>query len=175
MSYLRITESERAAIIATRNPYGDRTKEQKSAQVAAFRAVKARLGLDPDRKIKIEIDAPGNPNYLVVIDSATGRPIIDPSAAPAARALEPKAAWPYPTGSSDLPPTVKVDEPVKAAPKQGAVPPGSGALLKVASITIEDALELLRAEGDMCTSFAATTSVVDGSVSIKDGRLFFVL
>lgn len=166
--YLRITESERAAIIATRNPYGERTKEQKSAQVAAFRAIKRRLGLDDDRKIKIEIDAPGNPDYLVVKDSLTGRSIPDPSATRPA----PMAAYQPPA-----PPSVKVDEPVKYMPKHGATPqaPATGPALKVASITVEDALELLRAEGDMCTSYVTTTAAVEGSVSVKDGRLYFVL
>ena len=168
MSHVRITEAERASIIATRPRTGsERSEAQRDANRRIFAAIKSRYGVPSNHKVKVEIDAPGNPDYLVLKNKETGAPYTDLAARVARPA--PVQAYPFDEAVSPRKPvTVKVPDYPQAqtAPRMPA--------LKVHSINLEDALQLLRAEGDMCDSFATTTASVDGSISIKDGRLYFL-
>lgn len=198
MSVVRLTEQERSAILATRPAYGgERTKSQKDANIRIFKSIKDKYGIPSNKMLKVEIDKSSNPDYLVLKDKETGRPFEDiygrsPKPVPAFAApaverktLSPAAAWPYPSepGSQHYD-EMTLDK--KAGPKldvvapqarvgAGYMPRASGPELKVASISLDDARDLLRAEGDMCTSYAASTDVAQGNVYVKDGRLFFVI
>lgn len=202
MSVVRLTEQERSAILATRPAYGgERTKSQKDANIRIFKSIKDKYGIPSNKMLKVEIDKSSNPDYLVLKDKETGRPFEDiygrspkPVPAFAAPAELPKAArpspaseWPFPDSPGAQHSTIyekmaatdkiKLDVVAPQSGRMGAgyTPRASGPELKVGSISLDDARDLLRAEGDMCTSFATSTDVPQGNVYVKDGRLFFVI
>lgn len=172
MSAIKITPDERQAILDTRPRYGGtRSRDEKAANAEVFRRIKAKYGIPSNRKLKVEIDAVYNPDFCVLKDKETGETLTQvgarasaPVRTAAPKSLEPQAQWPYPTGSDKL-------DPVVAGPVPSAAPIGE---FKVASINLQDALELLRAEGDMCDSHAKSTKQMTGNLMIEGGRLYFV-
>lgn len=197
MSVIRITEQERSAIVATRPRYGgERNEREREANRQVFKQIKAKYGIPSNKKIAIEIDATGNPHYLVLKDKETGRPFEDlnarrgvpvtivdtydtayppyvsPPAKPAQGYADPRVV---PARASDA----HLDMVAKPTHLLGAVAAGAredaGPTLKLGSISLEDAVDLLRVEGDMCTSFATSSAVAKANVFVENGRLYFVM
>lgn len=196
MSVIRITEQERSAIVETRPRYGgERNEREREANRQVFKQIKAKYGIPSNKKIAIEIDATSNPHYLVLKDKETGRPFEDLNArrgVPVEPAARPVEDWPYATPAAK-PAQGYADPrvmPARASDAQlgqvakpshllGAVAAGAreaaGPTLKLGSISLEDAVDLLRVEGDMCTSFATSSAVAKANVFVENGRLYFVM
>lgn len=195
-----ITEAQAQALRDARSIYSE--KDRKRRKAALFADIKSSLKIPPSQKIKMEIDNKASPYYCAIKDGETGA-LLHPQmpaysgarvieslpqptneAAKAATVFE--ASWPFP-GQASAGTLAKT-----AAPKPN---PGfstvaaqdhrmgntaqardtASVLLKLGSISMEDALRLLRADGDMSDSFASATGEASAELFMKNDRLFFVL
>lgn len=191
-----ITEAQAQALRAARDIPSERDRKRRKA--AIFAEIKSTLKIPSSQKIKMEIDSKTSPYYCALKDGTTGD-LLQPAmpAYSGARVIEslaqPKAepvfeaAWPYPSA-------VKAGTPAKVA---SAVKPNPGfdrvasqdhrmgntaqardtasVMLKLGSISLEDALRLLRADGDMADSYASASGEASAELFVKNDRLFFVL
>lgn len=144
---IRISETDASRLRNTR-PYRGYTRDrsQKRALNSIFAEFKRRYGLPDDIKLKVEIDDRQSPEYLVLKDKRHGT------------ALHELAATPH----AQVPATRSAPAPVQ---------PG----LRVGSISLANAQELLRADGDDYESYADSTRVMNASVVVEGDRVYFVL
>ncbi len=146
MPFIRITETDAQALRATRSSWGSRTKSQRGSQREVFKDLKRRYGIPANLKLKVELDNRHSPDYLVLKDKRSGEALNELAATPHAQA------------------------PAAAAPAQGT----SGGV-RLGSISMDDALLLLREEGDGYDSHATATRPAPSSVFVEGDRLYFVL
>lgn len=192
-----ITEAQAQALRNTREIYSERDRKRRKA--AIFSEIKASLKIPSSQKIKIEIDDRNSAYYCALKDGNTGN-LLQPLALPFSgpRVIEPlnaptskpvyaaKEAWPFPGTIAAGTPAKAT--PVKPNPGLDRVAPadhrfGSPAqavdaasvVLKLGSISVDDALKLLRIEGDTSDSFASSSGEATAAVFVKNDRLFFVL
>lgn len=179
---LQITPAQAAAIIATRDTYDEKTRKRRKA--AIFAQIKAEHGLRSTQKIKFEIDNPNSPDYLVIKDGETGLRLQSPKPlAPPKR----EASYPFPGGEkaqagtpakSLVKPAIRgltLDESMPHQVQGGhAVAADAYVRLKLGSVSLDDLLELLRAEGETIGSFATSEDHAPNSVFVRGDRLFFV-
>lgn len=155
MPFIRITETDASRIRATRGSWGSRTKQQRAAQRQVFADLKRRFGIPANLKLKVELDNRHSPDYLVLKDKRSGEALNELAATPHAQAAP---RHPYPGTAQGY-----------SAP--APVAPG----LRLGSISLEDALALLRADGDDNDSYAVATRAAPANVFVENDRLFFVL
>lgn len=161
---IRISESDANRLRSTVPSYGRRTRYQRDAQRAVFRDLKSRYGIPGHLKLKVEINNRNAADYLVLKDKRSGEALHELAATPAAR---PAPSYPFPGQNLQ-----------RVAPQTSGY--GVGAQnsadngLAVGSISLEDALELLRGEADASDSYADGTKAMPTSVRVEDGRLYFV-
>lgn len=178
MSVVRITDAERRSIIATRPMSGgERTPQQREDNRRVFQAIKAKYGIPSNAKIRVEVDSKNNPDYCVLKNKETGLPYEDiynrtgtPIKAPAW--AEPSRVQIEKMAAAQMQASM-VQKAVAAMPppQPKAVPQYSA---RAGSINLEDALQLLRSEGDACDSFGTSMVVALGKVWVENGRLYFV-
>jgi hypothetical protein len=163
MSVIRITDAERRQIIATRPVHGgERSKEQRGLNRSVFQSLKSKYGIPSNHKVKVEIDSQSNPDYLVLKNKDSGVPYED---------LTLRGGTPIKAPVWAEAPRVVLKVPAMAPPMPKQV---LGFTARVSSINVEDALQLLRAEGDACDSFATSVDQADGKLYLKNGRLYFL-
>lgn len=155
MPFIRITETDAQALRATRSSWGSRTKSQRGSQREVFKDLKRRYGIPANLKLKVELDNRHSPDYLVLKDKRSGEALNELAATPHAQA--PAPSYPFPGAQ-------------RAAPAQGT----SGGV-RLGSISMDDALSLLREEGDSYDSHATATRPAPSSVFVEGDRLYFVL
>ncbi len=156
MPFIRITEADAQRIRATRSSWGSRSKFQRGTQREVFKDLKRRYGIPAHLKLKVELDDHFSPDYLVLKDKRSGEALNELAATPNA---QPAPSYPFPGSQRAAP-----------APAQGTV---GG--VRLGSISMDDALALLREEGDSYDSHATATRPAPSSVFVEGDRLYFVL
>lgn len=190
-----ITTAQLNGLLACRNMNDEKYRKRRKA--AIFAEIRSMYGISKNTKLKVEIDAVASPGYCVLKDSNTGlfvgnRPTFSgPSdgnandRVPAVRVPAPAMAekakneWQNPAvlgpGSSVKPAIGGMTQERGFAARAPIVSADNGPTLKLGSISLDDALRLLRTDGDVSDSFAASSGSATAPVFLKDERLYFVL
>lgn len=189
-----ITETQAQALREARDIYSERDRKRRKA--AIFAEIKSSLKIPSSQKIKIEIDDRKAAYYCALKDGTTGNllhpampaysgaRVIESLSAPvyAAKAEAPEANWPFPGKTAAGTPAVKPNPGLDRVATQdhrygntAQAKDTASVVLKLGSISVDDALKLLRIEGDTSDSFASSSGEATAAVFVKNDRLFFVL
>lgn len=180
-----ISEKHAQALRDVRSVTDERLRKRRKA--AIFAEIKSAARIPSSTKIKLEIDDRSNAHYGALKDADTGL-LIEP-AAPAyagtsgganARPIEPK--YPFPTDvKPQAAPVKEAAWATKVAPMAPKAPMATGGeaaeavRLQLGSISLDDAVSLLRVEADTRDTYATTTDFASAQAFVKGDRLFFVL